>query len=53
MRDIEFGERRRQGYDVILGMDCLIRYHAKLNCRTKLVEFCILGEATLKLDVKG
>ncbi|XP_071921759.1 uncharacterized protein [Coffea arabica] len=40
-------------YDVILGMDWLGRYNAQLNCKTKIVELCILEEATLKLDVKG
>ncbi|XP_027177936.1 uncharacterized protein LOC113777090 [Coffea eugenioides] len=42
-----------KGYDVILGMDWLTRYNALLNCRTKIVELCIPGEATLKLDVRG
>ena len=42
-----------KGYDVILGMDWLARYHAQLNCKTKMVELCIPGEATLKLDVRG
>ncbi|XP_027182156.1 uncharacterized protein LOC113780563 [Coffea eugenioides] len=40
-------------YDVIIGMDFLTHYHAKLDCRAKVVEFWIPGEATLKLDVKG
>ncbi|XP_071933595.1 uncharacterized protein [Coffea arabica] len=40
-------------YDVIIGMDFLTHYHAKLDCRAKVVEFWISGEATLKLDVKG
>ncbi|XP_071925875.1 uncharacterized protein [Coffea arabica] len=39
-----------KGYDVILGMD---HYHARVDCRMKVVEFCIPGEATLKLDVRG
>ncbi|XP_071924834.1 uncharacterized protein [Coffea arabica] len=34
-------------------MDWLARYNVQLNCRTKIVELCILGEATLKLDVRG
>ena len=34
-------------------MDWLVRYNAQLNCKTKMVELCILGEATLKLDVRG
>ena len=42
-----------KGYDVILGMDWLARYHAQLNCKMKTVELCIPGEATLKLDVRG
>ncbi|XP_071933110.1 uncharacterized protein [Coffea arabica] len=42
-----------KGYDVIIGMDFLGHHHAKLDCRAKVVEFCIPGEATLRLDVKG
>ncbi|XP_071933127.1 uncharacterized protein [Coffea arabica] len=42
-----------RGYDVVIGMDFLGQYHAKLDCRAKVVEFCISGEATLRLDVKG
>ncbi|XP_071940794.1 uncharacterized protein [Coffea arabica] len=42
-----------KGYDVIIGMDFLDHYHAKLDCRAKVVEFWIPREATLKLDVKG
>ncbi|XP_071901054.1 uncharacterized protein [Coffea arabica] len=42
-----------KGYDVIIGMDFLAYYHAKLDCKAKMVEFWIPGEATLKLDVKG
>ncbi|XP_027155340.1 uncharacterized protein LOC113755857, partial [Coffea eugenioides] len=42
-----------KGYDVIIGMDFLAHYHAKFDCRAKVVEFWIPGEATLKLDVKG
>nr|XP_027090297.1 uncharacterized protein LOC113711333 [Coffea arabica] len=45
--------RTPMGYDVIIGMDFLGHYHAKLDCRAKVVEFCIPGEATLRLDVKG
>ncbi|XP_071917003.1 uncharacterized protein [Coffea arabica] len=30
-----------KGYDVILEMDWLARYHAQLNCKTKTVELCI------------
>ena len=41
-----------KGYDVIIGMDCLTRYQANLNCRMKIMKFCIPGEATLKLDMK-
>ena len=40
-------------YDIIIGMDWLARYHARLDCRTKVVTFCIPGKATLKLDVRG
>ncbi|XP_071902629.1 uncharacterized protein [Coffea arabica] len=42
-----------KGYDVIIGMDFLGYHHAKLDCRAKVVEFCIPGEVTLRLDVKG
>ncbi|XP_027169681.1 uncharacterized protein LOC113769431 [Coffea eugenioides] len=42
-----------KGYDVIIGMDFLAHYHAKLDCRAKVLEFWIPGEAILKLDVKG
>nr|XP_027090387.1 uncharacterized protein LOC113711418 [Coffea arabica] len=34
-------------------MDWLAHYHARVNCRMKVVEFYIPGEATLKLDVRG
>ena len=40
-------------YDVILGMDWLTQYHARLDCKMKVVELCIPGEATLRLDVRG
>ncbi|XP_071917068.1 uncharacterized protein [Coffea arabica] len=42
-----------KGYDLILGMDWLARYDAQLDCKRKVVEFRIPGEATLRLDVKG
>ncbi|XP_071924789.1 uncharacterized protein [Coffea arabica] len=42
-----------KGYDVIIGMDFLDQYHAKLDCRAKVMEICIPGEATLRLDIKG
>ena len=42
-----------KGYDVILGMDWLARYHTQLDCKMKLVELHIPGKATLKLDVRG
>ncbi|XP_071905709.1 uncharacterized protein [Coffea arabica] len=42
-----------KGYDVILGMDWLAHYHARVDSKMKVVEFCIPGEATLKLDVRG
>ncbi|XP_071912295.1 uncharacterized protein [Coffea arabica] len=34
-------------------MDWWARYNAQLNCKTKVVEFCIPGETTLRLDVRG
>ncbi|XP_071906001.1 uncharacterized protein [Coffea arabica] len=40
-------------YDVIIGMDFLAHHHAKLDCRAKVLELWIPGEATLKLDVRG
>ncbi|XP_071905673.1 uncharacterized protein [Coffea arabica] len=42
-----------RGYDVILEMDWLARYHAQLNCKLKIVELYIPGEPTLRLDVRG
>ncbi|XP_071926135.1 uncharacterized protein [Coffea arabica] len=42
-----------KGYDVILGMDWLARYHAQLDWKMKLVELHIPDETTLKLDVRG
>ena len=39
-----------KGYDVIIGLDWLAHYNAQLNCKTKVVVFCIPGEATLRLD---
>ena len=42
-----------KGYDVILGMDWLAHYHARVDYHMKVVEFCIPGEATLKLDMRG
>ncbi|XP_027158242.1 uncharacterized protein LOC113759863 [Coffea eugenioides] len=60
--DIWIGERKLvvdlislaiKGYDIILGMDWLTYYHARIDCRVKVIEFCIPSEATLKLDVKG
>ncbi|XP_071905643.1 uncharacterized protein [Coffea arabica] len=33
-------------------MDWLDRYHAWLDCHTKVVEFCISGETILELDVR-
>ena len=50
---VDFISLAIKGYDVIIGMDWLAHYHARLDCRTKVVEFCIPGEATLKLDVRG
>ncbi|XP_071921823.1 uncharacterized protein [Coffea arabica] len=42
-----------KGYNVILDMDWLARYDAQLDCKRKVVEFRIPGEATLRLDVRG
>ncbi|XP_027109335.1 uncharacterized protein [Coffea arabica] len=42
-----------KGYDVILGMDWLVRYNAQLDCKKKVVEFRIPGKATLRLDKRG
>ncbi|XP_027171656.1 uncharacterized protein LOC113771253 [Coffea eugenioides] len=42
-----------KGYDVILGMDWIVQYHARLDCKMKVVKLCILGEAILRLDVRG
>ncbi|XP_071921821.1 uncharacterized protein [Coffea arabica] len=41
-----------KGYDIIIGMDFLAHYRAKLDCRAKVLEFWIPREATLKFDVK-
>ena len=60
--DLWIGERKLvvdlislviKGYDVILGMDWLAHYHGQVDCRLKVIEFCIPGDATLKLDVPG
>ena len=32
-----------QEFDVILGMDCLVAYHANVNCYKKEVVFCVPG----------
>ena len=50
---VDLIELALNGYDIILGMDWLAKYHARLNCRTKKVEFHIPGEPTLQLDVRG
>ncbi|XP_071926115.1 uncharacterized protein [Coffea arabica] len=34
-------------------MDWLAHYHDRVDCKMKVVEFCIPGEATLKLDMRG
>ena len=34
-------------------LDWLVQYHTQLDCKMKLVELHILGEATLKLDMRG
>nr|XP_027075952.1 uncharacterized protein LOC113699803 [Coffea arabica] len=41
-----------KGYDIIIGMDFLAQHHAKLDCRAKVLELWIPGEAILKLDLK-
>ena len=41
-----------EGYDVIIGMNWLAHYNAHLSCKIKVVEFCISGEAILRLDVR-
>nr|XP_027093626.1 uncharacterized protein LOC113714026 [Coffea arabica] len=41
-----------KGYDVVIGMDWLAHYNAQLNCKTKVVEFSISEEATLRLDAR-
>nr|XP_027122238.1 uncharacterized protein LOC113739200 [Coffea arabica] len=59
--DVWIGERKLSvdlielalfGYDLILGMDWLAKYHARLDCSTKKVEFHIPGEPTLQLYVR-
>lgn len=42
-----------KGYNVILGIDWLARYNAQLDCKRKVIEFRIPGEATLRLDIRG
>ncbi|XP_027169566.1 uncharacterized protein LOC113769304 [Coffea eugenioides] len=42
-----------KGYDVILEIDWLSRYHAQLDCKMKVLELHIPEEATLKLDMRG
>ena len=42
-----------KGYDLILGMDWLARYHIQLNYKMKLVELCIPIKVTWKLDVRS
>ncbi|XP_071902715.1 uncharacterized protein [Coffea arabica] len=39
--------------EVVEGIDWLARYNAQLNCRTKIVELGIPGQATVKLDIRG
>lgn len=41
------------GYDGILGMDWSSRYHAQLDCRTNVVNFCVLGEPILEFKSNG
>ncbi|KAL3516349.1 hypothetical protein ACH5RR_023251 [Cinchona calisaya] len=40
-----------QGYDVILGMDWLSKY-AQLDCRTRVIKFCLPGEPILEFDTQ-
>ncbi|KAL0405656.1 UNVERIFIED_CONTAM: Transposon Tf2-11 polyprotein [Sesamum latifolium] len=40
-----------QGYDVILGMDWLYKYHVNLDCHSKTVKFRVLGE--MEVEVIG
>ena len=42
-----------KGYDVIFGMDWLAQYDTQLDWKRKVIESCILGEATSRLDVRG
>ncbi|XP_071920676.1 uncharacterized protein [Coffea arabica] len=60
--DVWIGERKLsvdlielalKGYDLILGMDWVAKYHAHLDCSTKKVDFHIPGEPILQLDVRG
>ncbi|XP_027103158.1 uncharacterized protein [Coffea arabica] len=60
--DITVGEKKLLGnlislaikrYDVILGMDWLVRYDTQLDCKRKIVEFRIPEKTILRLDVKG
>ncbi|XP_027082195.2 uncharacterized protein [Coffea arabica] len=59
--DVWIGERKLsvdlielalKGYDLILGMDWLAKYHARLDCSMKKADFHIPGEPTLQLDVR-
>ena len=40
------------GYDMILGMDWLSKYYVQIDCKTKDINLCILGEPTLRLNFK-
>ena len=44
---VDLIELALKGYDIILGMDWLAKYHACLDCDTKKVDFHIPGEPTL------
>ena len=49
---VDFISLTIKGYDLIIRMNWWVRYHTRLDCRTKMIEFCIPGETTLKLDVR-
>nr|XP_027067807.1 uncharacterized protein LOC113693474 [Coffea arabica] len=60
--DVWIGERKLsvdlielalKGYDLILGMDWLAKYHERLDCSTKKVDLHIPGGPTLQLDLRG
>ena len=50
---VDFISLAIEGYDIIIGVNWLIRYHVRLDCRMKVVEFCIPNAATLRLTIRG